>query len=275
MILKNRAFLLKLSLTIFVLALISISAYAFTSGPLFPYSPIKPGFAKLESEKAIIYYPNGTNPPEECLGIDSLVEETESFHRLGFDKKPKIIFCETSKQYERFSTRTAHACAIQTGDAIYINPSIYSSNRDLNGFFKHELSHAVIYQNTSIFSALRLKGWFTEGMAVYYGNSHHYYRGNELKELAIDEGYFFDIFDDKARPADMPKTIRYSYFYGLYGSFIGYLADCYGSSAVMDFTAEYIKYPKKEGEIFTRIFGLSQEKVLQEFKNKMANEGLS
>ncbi len=275
MILRSRAFLLKTGLTIFVLALISISAYAFTSGPLFPYSPIKPGFAKLESEKAIIFYPDGTSLPEECLSIDSLIEETESFHKLEFNKKPKIIFCETSKQYKRFSTRTAHACAIQTGDAIYINPSIYSSNRDLTGFFKHELSHSIIYQNTSIFDALRLKSWLTEGMAVYYGNSHHYYRGNELKELAIDREYFFNIFDDKARPADMPKTIRYSYFYGLYGSFIGYLVDSHGLNVVMDFTAEYMKHPKKEGEIFKKIFGLSQEKILNEFRDKMSNEGFS
>lgn len=271
MIVRNKVFLLKLGLMIFALALVSISAYAFTSGPLFPYSPIKIGFAELESDRAIILYPDGTIPPEECFNIDNLIKETESFHRLLFNKKPKIIFCETSKQYKRFSTKTAYACAIQTGDAIYINPSIYDTKRDLTGFFKHELSHAIIYQNTSILNAIRLKTWFTEGLAVCYGNSHHYFSGDSLNELAIDKGYFYNLFDDKAKPTDIPKDIRASFFYGLYGSFIRYLIESYGQNSVMSFAVEYTKNPKKEEEIFQNIFGLSQKNALQKFYDGMLN----
>jgi hypothetical protein len=190
-------------------------------------------------------------------------------------------------QYKRFSMSGGRACTIQTGTVIYISPDIHQAVypprveihddqltlirdpekpfRDLTGFLKHELSHALIYQNTSLRKALKIRRWFEEGLAVYFGNAHHYYRGAELKTLAIDQRFFFDLLDDSAEPEGIPTGIKFSFMYGAYGEFIRYLIDTYSLERVLDFVREYIREPDQEEELFHTFFGKASQEVVQQF----------
>lgn len=51
-------------------------------GPLFPWSPVKPGYTHFTLHRADIYYPTGTTLEEPYQRMDSLIEEAETFHRL-------------------------------------------------------------------------------------------------------------------------------------------------------------------------------------------------
>jgi hypothetical protein len=266
--------ILKILIAILLL-LIPVSAYAFVSGPLFPYSVIKPGFSKLELEKATIFYPNGTQLSDDYYKLDRMIAETEAFHKIHFKKNVSVIVCATSRQYKGFSTQRAHACAMPTGTIIYINPSINSTGRDLAGFLKHELSHAVLFQNTSFLKAMKLKSWVTEGLAIYYGNSHHYYNDEELRKLAIDKGYFFNVLDKKAEPENIPVEIKYKFKYGEYRAFMGYLVKTYGLQPVLNYTLEYIKHPNKEEALFHDILGSNLEEAFSQFHKKIIDGEVS
>ena len=264
--------IMKKGVVVFLLVILVVLVYGFLFGPLFPYSPVKFGFSKLELKRGTVFYPKETRLSDDYFRLDSLISETETFHKLRFKKNVKVIVCATRGQYKRFSTQSAHACAMLTGTIIYINPGIKNTGRDLTGFLKHELSHAILYQNTSIFKALRFKSWLREGLAVYYGNPHHYYNVGKFLELSVDKGYFFDALDEKAKIDNIPESIRYFYVYGEYRSFVEYIVNAYGLEAFWNFTHAYIKNPKSEKQLFKDVFGTNLVDTFNSFRKTIESE---
>ena len=212
--------------TIFMLCLVALLVYGFFFGPLFPWCPIKPGFAKLRLNRCTILYPKGTQLAPEYATLDTLMEEMEQFHKLRFKKKIQVIVCASNEQCKRFSRQNGHACAVQTGTVLYVRPSIqYTSYppllgpdgeiipedeagkqppRELTGFLKHELSHALLYQNTSLFKAFRipLGGRRVGGL---FRKPDHYYHDQEFRVLAFDRGFFFNLLDEDSEPHVVPR----------------------------------------------------------------------
>jgi len=288
---------MKIRKTIGLALLIVVTAifiYGFLCGPLFPFSPIKPGFAELNLTRCTIVYPKNTKISPEYGTVDDLIGETEQFHNLQFKKRIQIIVCATNEQCKRFSMTGGHACTIQTGTVIYIRPSIQETtyppkitiergsiilqppvvetHRDLTGFLKHELSHAILYQNTSILKAIRIKRWLEEGLAVYFGNPHHYYHGSEFRTLAIDQGCFFNLLDEQAEPEGIPQDIKYYFMYGAFYEFMNYLIQTYGVDSVLTYTHEYIKAPGMEDPLFRSLFGINLENELERFQQHIRTQ---
>ncbi|KPL07495.1 hypothetical protein AMJ86_04355 [bacterium SM23_57] len=271
-----------------------IIVYAFLYGPLLPFSPIQPGFSKETLSRCDILWSNDSCIPEEYYAIDSLIAETEKFHHLTYAKRITIVLCSTAKQHKRFSMSGGHANTALTGTVIYVNPSIYNAlyppiiqlnksdifftkgrgniKRDIPSFLKHELSHALLYQNTTFAKARKIKSWLEEGLAVYFGNPHHYYRGDEFKQLAIDRGYFFDLFDNQKDAYFVPPEIKFYFKYGAYGAFMEYLVDSKGMDAVLNFTHEYIKSPHKESQLFQYYFNTTMDSALEGFRKSLENQ---
>ena len=265
-----------LLLTVLVVAGI---VYGFLFGPLFPYSPIKPGFSTLKLDRCDIVYPDNTRIAPEYATLEQLIQEAEQFHHLRFKERVQVILCATNAQHKRFSMSGGHACTTQTGTVVYIRPSIETTaypprqpaggnylstirpseetRRDLTGFLKHELSHALLYQNTSLRKAFKLKRWIEEGVAVYFGNPDHYYQGAELRYLAIDQGYFFNLLNDDSEPTGIPGGIKHYFTYGMFREFMDYLIQTYGLESVLAYIHEYIEAPAEEEDLFESHFGAS------------------
>lgn len=55
---------------------------AFPYGPLFPWSPWKPGYEHLALQRADIYWPTGTVLPQAYRQFDDLIAQTEQFEQL-------------------------------------------------------------------------------------------------------------------------------------------------------------------------------------------------
>ncbi|HUW62032.1 MAG TPA: hypothetical protein VMZ06_13610 [Candidatus Bathyarchaeia archaeon] len=290
---KRAKTVLKIAAPIAVAGVAAVLLYALLFGPLFAFSPLKFGFNELHLGRCKVSYPSGATPDPAYSQLDDLMAETEKFHRLSFKKNVLVIVCASNSQYRRFSLASGNACTVQTGTVIYIRPSISEAayppriahqggvlkllppanpaKRDLASFLKHELSHAVLYQNTTLWKAMKIKRWPEEGLAVYFGNTHHYYAGEDLRSLAIDDGFWFNLTNEDAEPVGIPDGIKHFFSYGAYCGFITYLVDTYGRHHVLNFVKDYIRSPQNEEALFKKQFGISLNDALEEFRKRLTS----
>jgi len=279
---------MKRTLTVYLLIMAAMLLYALWRGPLFPLAPIKPGFQMYQTERYRIIYPAGDSLPEEYLQIDSLMDRIAAMHGLAFRHPLKIIVTQSSDQYRRFSMAGGRACALPTGRVIYISPTARQAEyapdieineagmrlqphspdeyRDLSGFLKHELSHALLYQNTTLLKALRIPRWIEEGLAVHYGNPDHYFGPAEFRQLALERNYLFNPFDKTPKPHAIPDEIKYFFVYAEYREFVRFLIQLHGVPTLHKFFTDYLQSPSREEDLFRQHFGYDRVTALALFR---------
>jgi hypothetical protein len=137
--------------------------YAFLYGPLFPWSPIKPGYNHLSLARADVYYAQATTPDPAYSQLGSLIAEADSFHRLPLRKRIRIITCRDWGDFARFVPtlrgRVVGAVTYDTGTVIFVTPKIAERHFYLAEFLRHELSRAVLHQNTTFWAGRGLNTW--------------------------------------------------------------------------------------------------------------------
>jgi hypothetical protein len=101
---------------------------AFPYGPLFPWSPVHPGYVSQRFARADVLYPSGTTLPDAYRQIDSLIAESEQFHRLPMPHRMTVIACRSWEDFHRFVPHIrSHGVAAVTlapGAVIYVTPKI-------------------------------------------------------------------------------------------------------------------------------------------------------
>ncbi len=276
-------------------AVAAVLLYAVLFGPLFAFSPVKFGFNELSLARCSVFYPLGTTPDPAYAKLDDLIGEVEKFHRLSFSRRVRVMVCASDSQYGRFSRAGGSASTMPTGTVICVRPSIAATtyppsldhrdgrlkllppsnpaNRDLQSFLKHELSHAILYQNTTLWKAAKIKRWVEEGLAIYSGNSAHYYGGKDLQTLAIGDKFWFDLLDEDAEPVGIPADIKHYFSYGLYGSFVAFLIETYGDEKVLTFIHDYIHAPADEEKLFLTTFGISLPDAVERYRQDLSKPG--
>ena len=279
---------MKRTLTVYLLIMAAMLLYALWRGPLFPLAPIKPGFQSYQSENFRVFYPAGDSLPAAYRQIDSLMDRVEAMHGLQFRRPLKIIITKSSDQYRRLSMAGGRACALPTGRVIYLSPAARKAEyppdieistagmrlrprnpqvyRDLSGFLKHELSHALLYQNTRLIKALRIPRWIEEGLAVYYGNPDHYFGADDFRQLALERNYLFNPYDKTPKPHKIPDEIKYFFVYAEYREFVHFLIDLHGEETLHMFILDYLQSPSREEALFQQYFGYSRITALTLFR---------
>jgi hypothetical protein len=249
-----------------LLVLSALVIYHLFWGRLFAWSPLKPGYRSLSFSKAVLLLPKYWPLPEELNGIDAILTDVEEFHALRFNKPVVVILARTEKEIQRFSGTRAGACAFETGTVVLLCTSkIKNNQRNIVDLLKHECSHAVLFQNTSLIKSFRIPEWLREGLAVYYGNPRDNYLGDEFLRLAVDEGYLFDILDYDAAVVRIPVKYRYGFKHSEFRCFVEYLAHRYGIQLVVAYAKNLIKQPLAEQRLFQQHFGVALEDVTREF----------
>ena len=153
----------------------------FPYGPLFPWSPVKPGYEHLALERADVYFPSGTTLDPAYRRIDEYIAKSEQFHGLKAPKRICVVACGDWSSFRRFLPHMrgtgVGAVTLATGTAIYMSPHLAERRLDANEFLRHEISHATLHQNQSLANALRIikVEWVSEGLAVAYGDQKSYY----------------------------------------------------------------------------------------------------
>jgi hypothetical protein len=143
---------------------------AFPWGPLFAWSPVHPGYREVRFSRADVLYPDSTALDPAYREVDSYVAAAEKFHEVTCPKKIKIVVCRNWNDCNRFATpflRTPLAVTIPTGTVTFVTPRALAFRADIAELLRHELSHAVLKQNRSLLSVLRMRKepWVSEGVA--------------------------------------------------------------------------------------------------------------
>jgi hypothetical protein len=254
--------------------LVSFTLYHLMWGRLFPWSPVKIGYRQITLKGACVILPKHTPLPVEFKNMVKIFSETEEFHDLKFQTKIKIIIPATHKSYKNFSGQNAIACALQTGTVIFLSPEIKRRNRELAGILRHELSHALLFQNTTLAKSFKIPPWLREGIAVYYGNPGDYYEGIAFIKNAAGRKYMVNIRNYDKDLKAIPEKHRYKFLYAEFRYFISYIVSKYGREAFLRYIKLVLQEPGSEEKHFRKIFKKRLNVFFNEFKNDVTKRKL-
>jgi len=240
---------------------------AFAYGFLLPWSPVKPGYDLATFSRARIFYAKSGPLLEDYREVDAMMAEAESFHRLRFQRPVTIIACKTWGDCDRampwMSVRGLGGVTLATGDVIYITPKLAERNFHTREFLRHELSHALLSQNTTILRTYQLNDspWFFEGLAVSFGRQRDYLTREQFLDLANRvelAGYL-----DPGQRA-LPWNARFAYPAQRY--FVEYLKDKYGDDRFAAYLRRVIVAPPRFPAIFADAFDRSFASAIADYQ---------
>jgi hypothetical protein len=242
-------------------------ALAFPFGPLFPWSPLKFGYNHVGYARADVYV-GLQNPLSNDYGlVDRMMNEAEAFHGLSYKRRVRVIECKDWRACGRSlpwmgNLHALGGVTLATGDAIYLTPKLKEKGFSIAEFLRHELSHALISQNTSMRSSFKLneQPWFNEGLAVSFGRQSNYVKRDEFLARAkqVDLAGYLDPAK-RATPWDQ----RFAYPTQRY--FIEYLRAGFGEERFRQFLRKNIGQPEVWRVTFADVFQLQFEQAAQAY----------
>jgi hypothetical protein len=246
---------------------------AFPYGPLFPWSPWKPGYDHLALQRADIYWPHGTSLPSAYREFDSLIAQTERFEQLDCPHRIMVVECGSWIQFRRLMPQmTGHSLAaltLATGTEIYVTPKIDEKRFDHREFLLHELGHAVINQHQSITAALRFVkvDWLAEGLSVANGRQQSYMSREEVVERAARQPLGPIIDPDRRNELGTPMDLRFAYPVWRY--FNEFLMASHGRETYQRFLLGAAHDPSRWRSQFTETFGRPMDTEIEDFQRTL------
>ncbi|MFC1725167.1 hypothetical protein ACFL4T_06045 [candidate division KSB1 bacterium] len=250
-----------------VLLLIMLIVLGFY-GPLYPWSPVKISYKKTDLEMASVYVKDKGNWNPIIYQVDEIMKAEEDFHGLKYKSRIKIFCVADSGDMKRFVPYLEMSDgAVNLGilRLIFLGPVTRTASFGLEAFLKHELSHALLVQNTSIKKALQIhrQSWLAEGTAVFYSGLFFYNKCSFAKICRQMDLKFDSIYPGRA--LDFEKG-EMKFKYSLYGFFVQFLIEKYGMDMFREYVKEYIKEPENYKKFCLEIYGESFKIMLSRFE---------
>src|ERR1035437_3445154 len=250
-------------------AVFLIVVAAALDGPLFPWSPVKPGYTHFTLHRADIYYPTGTTLEEAYRQVDNFIAEAETFHRLKMPDRITVIAPRTWTDFHLqapWQRGPVGALTLQTGTVIFITPKVGEKHFDTAEFLRHELSHAILDQNTTLWRGHKLnyQPWLFEGLAVDFGRQKAYLIEDEFISRARSEP-FAPAFN--GNPSDMRfNNVAWRYF-------LEHMIHTHGRDRFKDYLLRVMQDPDRARALFPEFFGISFDDAVQEFQARVRELG--
>ncbi|MDQ6665928.1 MAG: hypothetical protein M3Z23_16225 [Acidobacteriota bacterium] len=177
----------------------------------------------------------------------------------------KIVICSDWKRFNRgmltFEGSRPQAilgATLQTGDVVYLSPLLLDAQRDPSRALKHELCHALLYQNTTLINSFRLARvpWLMEGLAVSYGNGGDYLSAGRWKDLAVRDGYLFPVQSDPHIDR-LPVSIGAPFMLSEYRFFIEFLVSRFGQERLHAYVNSLLSSAAKPEQAFSEQYGIT------------------
>lgn len=256
-----------------LLALFVLSHASF-SGVLFPWSPIRPGYASVRFPDATVVYPARSGLPDAYRVTQSIMDEVARANRLAFRDRVTVVVADDWGLFVRGSLLgwkgrplPVLGSALQTGTVVYLSPLAREPGRDMAGVLRHELTHAIMFQQMPLretFELVRLD-WFEEGLAVHAGNAGDYPDDAAWKRWAMHPGYRFGPGGDPELRR-VPEEMRGPFHLSEYRVFVEYLMDRRGRERFFAFRDAVLRDPDAYDAAFVRHFGAGFASVVADFE---------
>ena len=236
---------------------------AFLYGPLFPWSPVKPGYTRFRLHRADVYYPTGITLGDSYQQIDSFIAEAEEFHQLKMPDRIKIIAPRTWNEFHMQAPwqggNAVAGVTLQTGTVIFMTPKIAEKHFDTAEFLRHELSHAILDQNMPLWRGHKMnrQPWLYEGLAVDFGRQTSYLTKDEFVARAQTEPL--------APSFDGGNTdMRFNYVAWRY--FLEHMIHLRGRDRFQDYLLRAMQDPDQARAVFPEFFGVTFDGAIREFQ---------
>ncbi|MBL8173301.1 MAG: hypothetical protein JNK48_01440 [Bryobacterales bacterium] len=258
----------KRSLGLLALALLTA---AFPFGPLFPWSPWKPGYHAIPLARADVFIPAGTTAPPAYRQIDAYIQAAEHTLQLSAPKRIAIVLTPTWTHFRRLMPHMRStgigAVTLATGGIVYVTPRIAARNFDHGEFLRHEICHAVIHQNQSVLAAFRISQveWLSEGLAVMFGNQQAYVTRDEMLARARRED-ILPAIDPQLRD---PRTFQIRYAYQLWRYFCEFLIEHYGRETFQRYLRAVMADPSAWRTQFQSVFQTPFVEAVKSYQEKL------
>jgi len=231
--------------------------YAFLFGPLFPWSPVKPGYERLRLVRADVYFGVGSSLDPAYGLVDQAIEITERFHQLDLRHRMTIIVCRDWADFHRFLPIVRGdgmgAATPEYGTVIFVTPKVQQMKFDINEFIRHELSHAVLDQSSNLWKSLQFKKapWLFEGVAVLAARQNAYGTWDDFFIRVRTESLapLFSRDTWKARGFD----IRFAYSGWRY--FLQWTIEIRGRPLFQKLLLGFMDHPAEAEQVFRDVYG--------------------
>lgn len=258
-----------------------IIALLFLFGPLFPWSPVKPGYQKYAFDTYSVVYPHDFYIPNYHADLNLFIEEIEATLQLPQKKRISVIYAKRA-DLQRFvpwlKTDGLGGIVLLTGDVVYINyEKISEMGTSQEEYLKHELVHALHHQNFPIpksHQAAKIT-YMSEGIPFYFGGP-YFYAGDEWvyrlskTELQASPSGDQPFTAESFQNLDTKIGEQYKVSHMLYGKFIGYLITTYGQEKFNDFNQDFHSNPTNHRQLFDQHFGEKLEVVVEKFVTEIS-----
>lgn len=240
-----------------LLGVVCAFVWADLYGPLFAWSPIKPGYEHLRFTRADIFIGSGTSLDAALRPIDEYIGATEQFHELKLHHRMTIIVCRDWSDFHRFMPAVrgegVGAVTPEFGTVIYLTPRIRQMNFDAGEFLRHELSHAVLHQNAKFWDRLKFKDapWLVEGLAVLSANQKAYGTWDSFIQRAREED--LTPFYESHVQGTPGFDIRFAYQTWRY--FLEWTIETQGRAEFQEFLTRFLQRPTEAEVVFRETYG--------------------
>jgi len=255
----------------FILAVLA----AFPYGPLFAWSPVHPGYTKLNFKRADVLYPADRPLDPAYSNVDRYVALAESFHNLRCSKKITVVACRDWNDCLRFAapflgTQRPVGVTIPTGTVIFLTPYIYGG-WDAGGVLRHELSHATLNQNRSLLSVWRLlkQPWFSEGVAGVMAGMGTTAPGRKLVALPAPNFIAAARHEDLWPSFDAAQQKDWRFSYTAWEFFWVRQIQLRGKEAFLKFESACTSEPEKCRADFANIYGMGLRQAVEAYQDDL------
>lgn len=252
---------------------IFLGLLAFPYGPLFPWSPVHPGYQTQHFSHAVVLYPSGVALSEAYHRIDEHIRKAEEFHLLRISSRMTLIVCRDWCDFERFMPmirgRAVAGATLLTGTVIYLTPKLVEKRLDPGEYIRHELSHAALHQNQGFLSAVWMarQQWLVEGLAVSFGEQKSYVTPGEFLERAGQQDLGPIIDPDQREEAPKPFDTRFGYQAWRY--FLEHLIETKGRNLFLKYMTASMEHPRAYRALFAQIYGKALPDAILQFQENI------
>jgi hypothetical protein len=178
-----------------------------------------------------------------------------------------IIGCRSWSDFHRFLPTVRGeglgAATPEYGTVIFITPKTREMQLDSGEFLRHELSHAVIHQNSTLWKSLQFKHapWLFEGIAVLSANQQAYGTWEDFDRRVHVES-IAPLFSTDRRAPEF--DMRFAYLAWRY--FLAWIIETRGRAPVQELRTGLMQHPIEVEPIFRHVYGENLEAAVSRFE---------